>query len=96
MARRNPPRYVAALIHRLHQEEQANVVIEPASGQALKYRLLVRGPNGDTWIKSLANDLGRLSQGVGTRMPTGTNTVFFVYNEADPSTNTCHHQTRPR
>ena len=27
---------------------------------------------------TLANDLGLLSQGIGTHMPTGTNTVFFV------------------
>ena len=26
----------------------------------------------------LANDLGRLAQGVGTRMPSGTNTIFFI------------------
>ena len=39
---------------------------------------------GDTWIKALANDLGRLAQGVGTRMPTGTNTVFFVAKSAIP------------
>ena len=30
------PRYVTALSHLIHQEEQANVVIDPASGQALK------------------------------------------------------------
>ena len=72
------PRYVAALSHLLQQEEQANVVIDPASGQALKYWHLICGPNGDNWIKALANNLGRLAQGVGTRMPTGTNIVLFV------------------
>ena len=70
--------YVAALSHLLQQEEQANVVIDPASSQALEYWHLIRGPNGDTWVKALANDLRSLAQGVGTRMPTGTNTVFFV------------------
>ena len=71
------PRYVAAISHMLQQEEQANVVIDPARGQALEYRHLIRGPDGATWVKALANDLGHLSQGVGTHMPTGTNTVFF-------------------
>ena len=33
-------------------------------------------------ISSIANDLGRLAQGVGTRMPTGTNTVFFIAKSA--------------
>ena len=52
--------------------------MDPTSGQALKNRHLIRGPNGDTWVKALANNLGRLDQGVGTYMPTSTNTVFFV------------------
>ena len=72
------PRYFSAISHLLQQEEQANVFIDPASGQALKYRHLICGPYGATWVKALVNDLRRLAQGVGTRMPTGTNTVFFV------------------
>ena len=76
------PRHVAALIHLIHQEEQANVVINPTSSQALEYWHLICGPNGDTWIGALANDLVRLAQGVGTRMPTGTNTVFFIAKSA--------------
>ena len=43
---------------------------------------LICGPNSDTWIKAIANNSGRLTQGVGTRMPTGTNTVFFVAKSA--------------
>ena len=69
------PRYVAALSNLIHQEELANVVIDPTSGQALEYWHLICGPNRDTWIRALANDLGHLAQGVRTRMPTGTNTV---------------------
>ena len=44
----------------------------------IKYQHLIRVPNGNTWVNALANDLGRLAQGVGTHMPTGTNTVLFV------------------
>ena len=44
----------------------------------LEYRHLIHGPDGATWVKALAKNLGRLSQGVGTCMPTGTNNVFFV------------------
>ena len=78
------PCYIAALSHLLQREEQANAIINPASGQALEYQHLIRGPNGNTWIKAPANDLGRLAQGVGTCMPTGTNTVFFVAKPAIP------------
>ena len=78
------PRLCAAFSHLIHQEEQVNVVINPTSGQALEYWHLVRGPNGDTWIRALANNLGRLSQGISTRMPTGTNTVLFIAKSATP------------
>ena len=60
------------------------VILDPTSGQALNYRHLIWGPNRDTWIRALANDLVRLSQGVGTCMPTGTNTVFFIAKSAIP------------
>ena len=33
----------------------------------------------------LANDLGRLAKSVGTRMPTCTNTVFFIPRSAVPA-----------
>ena len=72
------PRYVSALSQLLQQEEQSNIVVDPASGQALECRHLIRGPDGATWVKDLANNLGRLAQGIGTHIPTGTNTVFFV------------------
>ena len=61
------------------QKEQANAVADEATGQLLEYRHLVRGPDAKIWKKAFANDLGRLAQGVGTRMRTGTNTVFFVH-----------------
>ena len=54
-----------------------NYVTEEVTGKALKYRPLLRGPRINVWTRSLANDLGRLAQGVGTRMPTGTNTFFL-------------------
>ena len=78
------PRYEATLSHLVYQEEQANVLIDPTSGQALKYRHLICNPNGDTWIRVLANNLGRLAQGVGTCNPTGTNAVFFLAKPAIP------------
>ena len=78
------PCYVAALSQLLQQEEQANIFIDPASGQALEYRNLIRGPDRATWVKALANDLGRRAQGVGTCMPTSTNTVFFVAKSSIP------------
>ena len=70
----------AALAHNV----EANVVIDEVSGQSLEYRHLSTGPQRDIWIKALANDLGRLAQGVGTRMPSGTDTIFFIARSSIP------------
>jgi hypothetical protein len=64
--------------------EHANAVIDEITGQSLEYRHLSTGPDKNIWITALANDLGRLSQGVGTRMATGTNTLFFIPRHAVP------------
>jgi hypothetical protein len=66
-------------------QQQASAVIDQVTGQSLEYRALSTGPDQDTWVRALANDLGRLAQGVGTRMPTGTNTIVFIARHAVPS-----------
>ena len=53
--------------------------------QSLEYSHLTRGPDKDIYKTSLSNNLGRLTQGVGTRMPTGTNMVFFILRLAIPA-----------
>ena len=60
----------------------ANTVIDTNTGQSLEYSHLMRCPDKDIWNTSLANDLGRLAQGVGTIMPTGTITVFLIPRSA--------------
>ena len=60
-------------------------VIDPDSGASLEYRHLIQGPDKDIWVKALANDFGRLAQGVGTRMPTGNSTIFFIHQSDIPT-----------
>ena len=60
-------------------------MIDTDTGQSLEYSHLTRGPDKDIWKTSLANDLGRLAQVVGTIMTTGTNTLFFIPCSAIPS-----------
>ena len=60
-------------------------MIGTETGQSLEYSHLVCVPDKDLWKTSLANDLDRLAQGVGTRIPTGTNTVFFITRSAIPA-----------
>ena len=55
------------------------------TGQSLDLRQLLQGTNKSTWLTSLANDLVRLTQGVGTRMPRGTNNVFYVPKSSGPA-----------
>ena len=63
-------------------------MIDMDTGQSLEYRHLIRGPNKDVCKKILANDLGQFSQGVDTRMPTGTNMVSFIPRSAIPAGHT--------
>mgnify|MGYP004177061623 CR=1 FL=1 len=64
---------------------QANAVIDPNTGFSLEYRHLVKGDDSAIWTTGMANELGRLAQGVGTRMPTGTNTIFFCNKSQIPN-----------
>ena len=67
------------------ESETCNAVMETATGDTLHYRDLIKGPNAHIWLTSCANDFGRLAQGVGTRMPTGTNTIFFIPKSKVPN-----------
>jgi hypothetical protein len=64
---------------------QANTVVDSITGQVQEYRHLLQGPDAPTWTKSFANKLGRLSQGAGTRMPSGTKTIWFLRKHQVPS-----------
>ena len=50
-----------------------------STGELLEYRHLIQRPNVDICRRALSNDLGRLAQGIGVRMKSGTNTVFFMH-----------------
>jgi hypothetical protein len=64
----------------------ANSVLDPITGQSLEYRQLSQGPIKDKWIHGFAaNEIGRLAQGIRTRMPTGTDTIHFIKREQVPS-----------
>ena len=64
--------------------EWANAIIDPDTGAAMEYRHLIKDPtHRDIWVRSFANELGRLAQGVGGR-ETGTNTTFFIRHDQIP------------
>ena len=75
--------------HATHQPADANAVLHETTGQAMNYRFLITGPDRDLWLRSMANDLGRLAQGIGKHRPVdqrvaGTNTIFFIASTAVP------------
>ena len=64
----------------------AHAVTCASNGRPLTYNQLMCTPLASTWKISFANELGRLAQGVGTRIPTGSNTIQFISHTSVPST----------
>ena len=65
-------------------EEEVNVVIDEKTGKSLTYRQLIKHPDhAQQWNTSCANELGRLTQGVGNRIK-GTNTAFWMTLDSIP------------
>ena len=77
--------HVAIIAWNLQVHHQANVVTDPTTGASLEYRHIVKGPTKAIRENSFANEIGRLSQGVGTRMQSGTNTIFFIPKDKLPA-----------
>ena len=60
-------------------KNMAMSVIHPDTGSSMEYKQLLKDPRfREDWLHSSANEFGRLAQGVGTRMPHGSNTIFFI------------------
>jgi hypothetical protein len=64
---------------------QANAVVDPNTGASLEYRHLKAGPDSVKWLQAATNEIGRLTQGTGPDMPTGTDTMFFIKHTDKPS-----------
>ena len=77
--------HVAILSRNLQGHHQANFSIDPTTGASLEYMHLVKGPTKSIWENSFANETGQISQGVGTRIPSGTNTILLIARRKVPS-----------
>ena len=71
------------LAHQLGDEPDSfrasiNAVVDPVTGMELDYNKLKAGPDGPEWVQAMANELGRLTQGVLPHMPTGTDTMRYI------------------
>ena len=75
---------VQTVQHASTSEFKCNAVIDETTVVSQEYRHLMRTPAKKVWETSLANDLGRLAQGVETRTRKGNSTIRFVANQAVP------------
>jgi hypothetical protein len=86
-----PLPYKQMAVHNIIMNEfkmtaQANSIIHPDTGATLEYEQLIKDPLFQKeWLTSSANEFGRLTNGVGDRMPTGTNTMFFIKKSQVPA-----------
>ena len=56
-----------------------NAIFHPDTGEIMTYRKLIKDENTrDIWLRLFANKLGRLTQGVGNRIPDGTDTMRYI------------------
>ena len=61
--------HVTLLATNMQGHHKANVLIDPKTGLSLEYRHLIKGPNKSIWENLFANEIVRLAQGFGTRIP---------------------------
>jgi hypothetical protein len=67
------------------QREQVQLIRDDDTGEYLNYRQLTCSPKHSIiWNKSLANEFGRLAQGLPNGRVTGTNTIFFIHRDLVP------------
>ncbi len=87
-SKRRPSKQARKLAKRLIRVEnevnQAMAVMDQETGRMLNYRALLKDPKyREAWLKSAANEFGRLAQGVGDRIK-GTNTIQFIHQSEVP------------
>jgi hypothetical protein len=65
--------------------QSAHTVIDAVIGESYKHAQLIRGPNAGEWLYSTANEFGHLTKCVAPRMPSGSETMRYLF----------HHQLLP-
>ncbi len=73
------------------EQELAQLIYDKDTGKFLNYWQLIKSPkHKELWTTLVANEFGRLAQGVGTRIPKdkAMNTIFFIQKDQVPKDRT--------
>jgi hypothetical protein len=62
----------------------AHTVIDATTGETFEHAQLIPGANSDEWIYSTANEFGRLTKGILPHMPSRTETMSYIRDDALP------------
>ena len=81
----------AVLGKNLQRSHHENVFIDPTNGASQEYRHLMKVKPKVIWENSFANEIVRLTQGIGARMLSGTNTIFFILGCNNSNPYGCNH-----
>ena len=76
--------YDQHISHMHHPEHHVNHMYHPTTGKRETYESL-RAQDPERWGTSFANEIGRLAQGVGERMKTGNENIFFIKKHQVPN-----------
>jgi hypothetical protein len=68
----------AMYIDKIHFACYGNA-INPDTGLPAEYPELIKSSDGEHWVEAGSEEIGRLTNGNGTTMPTGTGTMEFMY-----------------
>jgi hypothetical protein len=62
----------------------AHTVIDADTGKSYEHAQLIRGPKAGEWLYSTANEFGRLTKGVAPHMPSGSETMRYIFHHQLP------------
>jgi hypothetical protein len=64
--------------------QSAHTAIDAVTGESYEHAQLIRGPKASEWLYSTANEFGRLTKGVAPHMPSGSETMSYIFHHQLP------------
>jgi hypothetical protein len=64
--------------------QSSHTVINAVTGKSHEHAQLIRGPNANECLYIIANEFGRLTNGVAPHMPSGSETMRYLFHHQLP------------